>query len=805
MKSNMQTVLDQISTLGPRLQVATVQLDGVVGGNEMGEKLTALSVEVQSAISELVQTAAESLKEAPVAESDELLAAYHINFEWAEMGKEYLLLWRDSLFELAKGLLGVTDGKYEAAKIAQLVQEVRAILQQAASELVEKIPLGIAALQPVNRDNKKKLSNWRLQKNPWPIYEKQFAEIPQQCDRIWKSEMILAEVALCYAEIRRSIFSLMEESTSMSDQIDKLVDEASEVCSGLLKTDPEKNLGKLASKLEDYEGMLDLPNLLSTFNPHIEECLEKLPEDLEFPANINGGMVEIMHVHFQRKTQSWLKSEVLPLLYEIWELAEASRNQSRMTFVNLQNWAIMLSHEIKDGKEREVDPEELVQLVTELKKRLVAFSESIAERSVTARERMDADFHLMEAFAPEREFLPVQMQSTIEQLRENQDKFFEGIRKFFLRMAERARQFLKQVEKEESLSTAEKVVRYLQEREPDPQNAQYTSMFLTKGFVSTSFIVGREEEFQHAEQVIDNWRKGYRGSLLITGRRLSGKSLFGEMVANRCFDHRTIRLHPRSIFTVEGRKYETTCDLGQALEHIRRHTLTHPTLIWIDDLEAWWDGQHSYHQNGAALKYFLEHQGRNTFLMVSMGNNLRPRLDKLLDWNNLFFAHINLDKMSAADVREAILIRHSATHQELVNENGQELTPNEFKKLTQAIHSSSAGNIGEALNKWAFSSRYLDEDSVTNHFKTAFPLPDFLDPDLGILLSSIMMQRRTNESYLRRKFGPAFSPKYALLIRRMLSTGVLERGMDGWLEVNPIMVNDLGDLLQRKRYLRYKY
>lgn len=800
----MQAAIDHVPEFESQLREALGLVKNSASPQELGEVLVAQSTVLEAEISALVGAAAENLKESPIADTDELLMAYHLNFQWAELAKGYLLLWRDSLFEVVKGLVGIADGKFTAEAVTQLSASIRSLLVEAAAELREQIQLGLAALQPHSRENKKKLSAWRLQKNPWPIYQEQFGEIPKQCQRIWGSGKDMQGVAQVLQESRELVIGMTTDCIAMAERVSALVQEASEICQELLSDHPEKHLGKMASKLEDYEGMLDFPNLLSGFNPKLEDTLAQLPETLEFPVGMKGGMVELMEIPFHRRTQSWLKSEVLQLTYDIWELTESSRNESRMTFVNLQNWAIMLSHEIKEGHQREVDAREFVQLTTELQKRLDSSIEKMHLLAAKVEQRLDANFRVMEIYATEREFLPVELQSRIEQLRQNQDKLFEGIRRFFKQMVDRGQQFLKLVEQEESLSTSEKLIRFLQEREADPANAQYASIFLTKGFVSTSFIVGRKDEFEHANNVIETWRKGYRGSLLLTGQRLSGKTLFGELIATRCFDHNTIRLHPNSLFTVEGRKYETSCDLGQALEHIRRHTLSSPTLIWIDNLENWWDSANSYFSNGQAVKHFLEHQGRNSFLMISMSNTLRPRLDKLLDWHNLFLAHINLDKMPAADVREAILIRHSATQQKLVNDNGEELSPQEFKKISQAVHSSAGGNIGEALNKWAISSRLVDESSVRNLFKPGHALPDFIDEDLGILLSSIIMQRRTNESQLRRKFGPAFSPKYALLVRRLLNTGVLLRGIDGRLEVNPILVNDLGDLLHRKRYLRYK-
>ena len=92
---------------------------------------------------------------------------------------------------------------------------------------------------------------------------------------------------------------------------------------------------------------------------------------------------------------------------------------------------------------------------------------------------------------------------------------------------------------------------------------------------------------QHIEGIIDNWRKGFRGAVALTGKRFSGKSFFGEMVANRFFSENAIRIYPGSVLQLQGRKLEMEYDLEAVLEFIRKNTLNQHPLVWIDDLELW--------------------------------------------------------------------------------------------------------------------------------------------------------------------------------------------------------------------------
>ena len=157
--------------------------------------------------------------------------------------------------------------------------------------------------------------------------------------------------------------------------------------------------------------------------------------------------------------------------------------------------------------------------------------------------------------------------------------------------------------------------------------------------------------------------------------------------------------------------------------------------------------------------------------------------------------------MPIHEVREAIMIRHGATHKTLVSKEGEPVNVNQFRALIDRVYRNSEGNIGEALNRWSATTRKVDEELVLNEMGKNFTLPDFVTADFGILLSSIMMNKRTNEYRLRKLFGPAFTDVYRPILQRLISIGLLNRQLDGWLEVNEVLVNDLAKLLESKGYL----
>ncbi|MEM9931749.1 MAG: hypothetical protein AAF840_18230, partial [Bacteroidota bacterium] len=187
--------------------------------------------------------------------------------------------------------------------------------------------------------------------------------------------------------------------------------------------------------------------------------------------------------------------------------------------------------------------------------------------------------------------------------------------------------------------------------------------------------------------------------------------------------------------------------------------------------------------------------------LISCGDVLYEQLESNYDWSKHFQAVIDLDYMNVEEIRQAIVIRHGATHKALVNEQGLPLSPKSFQQLVNRVYRASNGNIGEALNRWAFLMEPAAEDQVKAQQERQYNLPDFLQPDIALLLRTMMIEKRTNEYRLRQRFGPAFNPGYAQALLRLLSVGLVQRHLDGWLEINEAVVNDIYRLLKTNQYL----
>lgn len=735
---------------------------------------------------------------------EETLGAYIVNFVWAPQAKAFLILWRDVLFQQQKGKILEEDGATTATILGRLMEESKGAILNASEELKQSIANEIKNIRTSRTGAKGQINRWKKQQNPWPTYKAQISKIPEQCQYLQKQYQELQGVVTGFQKIRELIAKMDVDRRQEISQVETQAIQIIQLISETLGSMDDPKFGKVAARLEDLQSGVHPPPNLLLFSEQLDQCVKALAEKIQIPVETQFGVIQFKEINFQRNAKQWLESEVLPLYYELSELTESMFNGMKMSLVNIRNRVLLLAAEFKDGKAPNVTNEEICQPLNTFLKKAESINEELDELLGMIETRLDAEFRLSAIYDnPTDTFLPVPIQSAINQLRLNQNKLVVSVQNWINSKAKIIQRFRKTVEQEEALSVSEKIVRFIQNAEGDAANHHYTSIFLTKGFIGESFWVGRENKLQHMHLLIENWRKGFRGAVAITGKRFSGKTLFGELVGSRYFENKLIRVLPDAILQVGGRRTKVGYDLEEALEFIRKHTLNTQPLVWIDDLELWRDPAIPISQNLRVLRKYIDSYSGRMFFLVSMSNWLNYHLKKFHEMDRLFQAEINLDRMSLHEIEEAIMIRHGATHKALVDIKGKEIDPSQFRKMTSRIYKNVEGNIGEALNRWAASIKQLDEDRVYHQYNGNISFPDFLIPETALVLSAIMMAKRTNEYRLRKLFGPAFSEKYSGVLQRLNSVGLLTRHLDGWLEIKEAVANELGKQLDRKKYLKF--
>ena len=777
------------------------RIEAIFSGSDSMAFFSSLAEESQlitRQINELGQLAFDTLAENQDKFSDNRLWLQVVNYSWLPQMKSYMLLWRDVIFQTHKALTRIWTKSLSVSAFEAFKERSKEQLVLATKQVTNFISKQIISLKAKNSKVITISTDWSLQDNPQPIYKKQINQIGEQCLDLRKVTATLEEHYVRFQSINDLI---CESLTNYQGIIEVRLQTAQDAIAFIQKNIREK-ASKIAMQVKNIEGKIEYDNHQDAFKLVFESILSSINEKLRLPIDTKNGVILTKEITFRRKVKQWIESEISPLMYEIWELLEFITDTLKRSLRNVQNRMTILANDLKN--EKSVTLEDIDVPLKNFLKRTANWQKEIQRLDTLIRQRLENDFQLSKVYEHKKEFLAVPLQSNLTHSWFSETKIYQRLYNFYNLVESKVQQFKTTVEQESNLSTSEKIVRYVQTHQITNHNHHYTSIFLTKGYIGEAFWVERKFQMQHIEGLIGQWRLGYRGSALIHGQRFSGKTLFGEMVANHYFANNVIRLSPKTIVHCNGRKHQTSFDLGEALDFVKRYNYKNlRLLVWIDDLETWADADNLITENIRKLKKFIDNYSNHIFVMVSISNWAKAHLNSIYEIDKVFQANFNLDKMNIEEVQRAILIRHGATHRTLVDQNLEEVKRNQLLKMVQKVSRESNGNIGEALNLWALSIQLLDEENVQFHYPQIYSMPEFINPDVGIVLSTIMMEKRTNEYRLRKQFGKAFEEKYRSIVQRLISVGLLVRHIDNYLEINELVVNEVGRLLEEEKYIAF--
>lgn len=739
----------------------------------------------------------EELQELPndIEDKAALLPYYVLHFSWADQVKSYLLLWQQVLFQHQKAQILQWDNKVNGDAISQLKKQSAAIMDQAVQELKNGFDDEIQRIQTLPNGVDKYVAACLLQENPWQVYKAQLKEIPKQCELLLEQGHKLEKIAHSFVQIKQLFQNTVQTSRTAIEKEQNLAETTIEFIETYIADQP----GKIAKHLEELETKENPVDYTAIFTPKLEALLTKISTKTQIIVATDGSLLQYKDIAFQKNTRQWIEAEILPILYEVWELTTNVTNSLKMSLINIRNRASLLSNDVKEG--RVPNTKDVCQPLQAFLQRANLWTDELDKLSDSIQERVEQTFHITNIYHSEEDFLPIRFQATLNQYKFNQNEWVSKVQIWFKQQLENIQQLKASVRQEEALSISEKIVRFVQSRISDPANSQYANIFLTKGFVANSFIFGRQQELQHIEALIKQWQKGYRGAVILSGKRLCGKSVFGDLVAHRYFSDNTVRLSPNTPFSIEGRKFTPNHDLEQALDFVKKYTITSKYMVWIDDLELWSSPNFSLSQNIQALCKHIDRHSSKIFFMVAMHKQVQKHFDKIHRISKTFQTTIELEQMSESEIRQAILTRHGATHKMLVTENETEVRPKQFQKMIAQIYKATQGNIGEAIHHWTFSTRKIDAERVTHLYQDVYGLPDFINANNALLLTTLILHKRINEYHLRKLFGSPFKEKYSDILQRLISVGLLTRLLDGSLEINEPIANEVEALLILKKYL----
>lgn len=713
--------------------------------------------------------------------------AQWIIFDWVPEAKDFLILLRDVLFEEQKARLMVHEGRLTETEFDTLRLASRTALEEATSHLNKLQETEYAKRLVLARKRKQ----WAVQRSPWPVYSEQFAALGEQTKIVCEQALNLLLTADIYLRIKNLFTGTFARYRTYQGKLNEGLRDA---LNNLPEEQQNPNPSGLLKTVRNFVGKAPAPETAADFIELLEALTKGLPTKQGLITGTQGGKMIRLDVNLQRNTTNWLESELMSELQDFYLRRGQIESRLQIALRTGENRI-----EFDQRQDLEIAGQEIGQTITQLNRNL--------ERSETAIEKLEAEVtrhlerELYASHAYEPGFLELSVQQTLSQYRRYQRTGLQQIRDWGRQKIRSLRDLSRESLREDQLGFSERVVRLVRARTVAPENVHYSSMFLTKGYTGESFRVGREAELSRVATIVEQWKLGYRGAILITGQRMSGKTFFGELIAHRYFSNNFVTLKPGVRVELAGRILEPTRDLKAAVDFVVRNAGHQQLMVWIDNLSNWRDEETPLSSDVLSLLETIDYQATNLFFAVSVGSELHAQLRQFTDIDRHFQAIMNMPPMTMEDIRSAIQIRHGATQLQLVDDDNEPLSNERIDQLVKAVYRVSGGHIGNALQQWAYAAHLANEESV--HFTEVSPFgyPQDLTEDGGLLLRTILVDRITNEYQLRKQFGPVFREKFQPLIQRMLNLGILLRKPTGALEINPALVTDVEALLEQKGFV----
>ena len=723
-------------------------------------------------------------------------------FDVPESAKRLLLLWRNVLLEWERYIIARIEGQVDGDAGDVLAQASRRQMEKAAAYYGETlVGAEVARLRsdPAHRDAR--LYAYSLQDNPWPTYRKQLRQLARQMGELHEGFEERERVSEVLTELRGYVRALPEQLSRDHASLISAVDQAIAIV-----RDPEvTSVAKISTaRLQSLEVVETVDARLETISQRATGIIDKLPERAHLYTVDEEGELRSRDLYLEYVAGQWLSAELLPELQRGTRLMETAAAELGRTLVDIRN-RVALARELETpesaGPNEAKTVQRLAQLLEGVRDRLERQLPEVEQVGARVVALADRELRLSRSYEAASPFLAVSFEGNVSRMRREQNVLVTRVVDWVSGRFRALRNRLSVALDIEELSTGEKIIRTIRSRRPDPANDAYTSVLSTRGFIGEAFHAGREVELSRAAAAIDAWRGGFRGSVLVTGQRYTGKTHFVELLAGRFFEQRVIRVRANRKIDFAGRRLEPTGDLREALGFVRKHTSGQQLLVLIDDLELWSDRDHSLAANADALREAIDTMGNRLLFVVTTSNWIVGHLAAATDLAGAFQVVINLDSMREEDFVDTVLTRHAATHMAVVDERDRPLDRRALRRHAREIHATAQGNVGDGLRRWARSMQTVDTTTVRLVEQANYPLPRFLDANTGVLLADVKQQRYTNEYDLRRRFGPAFDREFKPVLQRLIGLDILQRHRTGTLAINPVVSNEIARLLERDGYL----
>ena len=712
-------------------------------------------------------------------------SSYLFHFSYPDRFKSILLLVRDSLLQLSIAEQRRLEEFISVAQEEHHREQVLSLLVQECREMEGFFSSEYESMTKREDLFKQKLDSIKHFSNPRDIYRNQFEAIQKQLDEIATCGLQLKKTQEDFTKIRKLVLKMKDEvvltnrfyqekttqcleDLELLNQNQKEVDQVIASFSALLS----------AGKAQEINSDSNIRQL--------EDEINRLKE-ISFPVGSQNGYLLTKKIDFRKTTQKWMDYRILPEMIDLWDHQEAvssqllnvaNRIKNSLSFAKGVSTPPSVEGEIKSWKEI-IDKEKLTADQNEHPVHLI-------------EELLEKEFKVSEVYT-QAEYLKIPLQTNFARLRSSSKKknfWSQTLESLWFKLGKKVK-VVTQNTPHQKLEIALEILETRNEKEiPD----HYHSLFQNKNFLGDLFMVRRPAQEEEIKKVVDHWKKGHNRSLAVIGPPLSGKSTLLEFAAHLFPAKEVLILQPHEHITVEGRKFKTTENLGQALSFIGRSLHNSRQIVVIDDLQIWRNEEISLAENAAALVEFINTNFSKAFVILGITKSLCLHLDSLMNFTEGFTTLLEVKTAKFDEIYKAVMLRHGASHKKIFEKEGTWMSEVQIRKKIHWLAKKHDFNIGAVLQAWIFCTD-IQPDGTIRFTEKETHLNDFMQMPELLILKHCLLFGYSTDLELKKLFTVNYESKYKPALRKLLNLNIMERDTLGQLTVKNSVRQDLNAVL----------
>lgn len=609
---------------------------------------------------------------------------FSVIFDGSVSLRDFTILLRDALLSV------VTYDQYgQDDKLVDpgFKSELLALVKSASSDLVNNF----------NKQNIPKSTNkYEHQNSPITEVLEQIDALNIQLKKIYRSHDKIDEVRINLDAFKREFHMQFQKQ---SGGVDEIVDTI-----GLIS-------GKI-DKIHPTCSIMDVEELLGILNEsHIKletlqnmESMELLsyPEKsvLNIPVGLSSGELILKSFDVQSEVSKWFSSNIFPHVIELENKRNLSLERSLTAVAKVRSKlsALILdekeSYDIAASDVKVIFAKLVSQSINPLKEESVE-NESKVDTHIKTELFASSVYHKEDLFLPNSGNVQMNNISRDAQkriastFRKSKSSSFAWLRKSMSRYVE-----LERTPFNSFISN-----KLLVNKDDDR-----LSLFLKKGYLGKSFNVNRPDLIEPIVTDFKHWKNGYAASVLLYGKTGSGKTAVIGMLSQASLEEDIIVVNAGEPYLTKNRSFTSSYSIKEVVNNVGYQYIGKKIILAIDDLGLWHSKEKSLYENICDLLKLIKQYRGDIFFIVSSSFYLKTRLEGFKDMDLFFSSQIEVNQMTSAMIREALLMRFRA-----LPELG--LSDTEHANTLGSIVRNADGNVGHAMLEYC---RFYDANYDPN-------------------------------------------------------------------------------------------